>query len=183
MRCSLAQKLYIFREHLDDHRLGSAGEVADHVLQALFQIDVDSRLPLFDLIAHVIHDFIDAALTLGFQFYGNVAPVCLGDGRQSKLQAGASRGAFHFRHIVKYLLNVRHHAISLLQRCSGRRKVIQDKTTLIHFRKKVGTKIKRAGAGYRNQHRAQYQEPAWMFQGAAQPSLVELDYMTEETFH
>ena len=44
LRRPLLQQLGVLREELDDHRLGRAGEVADHVLQHLRELDVEHRL-------------------------------------------------------------------------------------------------------------------------------------------
>ena len=91
---SLRQQRRIVGEDLDLDRLGSVGEVADHVLQHLGELDVEFGLGLLDLVAHVVHDFVDAAVALGLQLDGEVAGVGFGHGGKAHLQAGAARGAF-----------------------------------------------------------------------------------------
>ena len=44
------QQLRVLGEELDDHGLGRAGEVADHVLEKLRELDVEHRLGLLDLV-------------------------------------------------------------------------------------------------------------------------------------
>ena len=92
----LRQQCRIVGKDLDLDRLGRIGEVADHVLQHLRELDVQLRLGGLDLLAHVGHHFVDAAAAFGLQLHGEVAGVGLGDGGQAHLQAGAARGDLHF---------------------------------------------------------------------------------------
>ena len=96
-RAKLRQQRRIVGEDLDLDRLGRVGQVADHVLQHLGELDVQLRLGGLDLRAHVGHHVVDGAAALGFQLDGEVAGVGLGHGGQAHLQAGAARGAFHLR--------------------------------------------------------------------------------------
>ncbi len=56
-----AQDFGLRRKQLDNHRLRSAGQIADHVLQQLREFDIQNRLGLFDLGANV-GDYLVARL-------------------------------------------------------------------------------------------------------------------------
>ena len=60
-------RLGIFGEHHDLDGLRIAGQVADHILQDLVEIDVEGRFGLLDLGPHLAHDFLDAPAALFLQ--------------------------------------------------------------------------------------------------------------------
>ena len=150
-----AQHVGILAEQLDDDRLGRAGEIADHVLQELRELDVQHRLRLRDFGAHVGDHFFAAALAVALQLDGDVAGVGFGHRRQAQLQAGAARGAFHFRRRAQDLLHVGDHAVGFFERGAGRHDVVEDEAAFVHGGQQVASRVLRiAEVGAADQRRA-----------------------------
>ena len=100
-------------EQLDLDRLGSVGQITDHVLQDLYELNVQLRLSLLDLRAQVGHDLVDAAIALVLQLHGDVAGVGLGDCSETHLQPRTPRYAFHLRRVAKHPFHMPQDAIRL----------------------------------------------------------------------
>ena len=65
--------------------------------------------------------------------------VGFGYGRQTELQAGAARSAFHFGNLAQHLLDVADHAVGFRQRTARGHEVVEDESAFVHFRQQVGT--------------------------------------------
>ena len=74
------QDLGILAKELDDDGLGLAGQVANHVLQNLDELDFGGGLAVLNLRTNVVHDLIDVALTISLEFYGEITAIGFGDG-------------------------------------------------------------------------------------------------------
>ena len=133
-RCPLLQQIGVRREQLDLHGFRRIRQVADHVLQHLDVFDFQAGFLLLNLGAQLRDDFFAAAAALALELYGNVATVGFGDGSEAQLQTGAARCAFDFGDFTQNLLNVADHAVGLLQRSSGGRKIVDDEAAFIHRR-------------------------------------------------
>src|SRR6266849_3653850 len=69
----------VLRKQLNLDRLRGTGQIADHVLQSLYEFNVKRGFLLFNLRTHVFHDFLDTAVALLFQLYGKIAGIGLGN--------------------------------------------------------------------------------------------------------
>ena len=88
----LIEEVLVGGEELDLDGLRGIGEVADHVLQDLGELDVEFGLGGFDALAGVFHDVVDAAAAFVSKHDGEVAGVGFGDGGETHLEAGAAGG-------------------------------------------------------------------------------------------
>ena len=125
-------------EELDLDGLGRVGEVADHVLQDLDELDVESGSLALILRADVGDDFVDGAAALGFELDGEVAGVGFGDGGEAHLQAGAAGGAFDFGRSAQDPFDVLEDAVGLGERAAGGHDVVEDEAAFVHLREQVG---------------------------------------------
>ena len=164
LRRPRAEKIRVRREQLDDDRLGRAGQVADHVLQHLREFDVEHRLGHPDLASDVADDLVDIALAIRLQLDRDVAGVRLGHGRQAELQTGAARRALHLRRGAQDGIDVRQHAVRLLQRASRRHDVVEHETALVEGRQEVGAQGPIARVRRGDQNDAQSQQWKWPLQ-------------------
>jgi len=74
-RGELVEQVLVGGAELDLDGLRGVGEVADHVLQDLCELDVELGLGGFDLLAGVLHDVVDAAVAVSGEQDGEVADV------------------------------------------------------------------------------------------------------------
>src|SRR5438128_3542694 len=95
----------VLRKELNLDGLRRTGQIADHVLQSLHKLNVQRGLLLLNFRTHVIHDLLDTAAAMLFQFYGKVAGIRLGNGSQSQLQPGSTRGVLHFGRAAQNLFD------------------------------------------------------------------------------
>ena len=102
-------------ENLDLDRLGRVGKIADHVLQYLYELNIQLRLSPLDLLAHIRHHLVDAAIPFALQLHRDVASVRLCHCRESHLQPSTPRCSFHLRRAAQDPLHVRQHAVRLRQ--------------------------------------------------------------------
>ena len=65
-RRPITEQCLIRGEQLDLNIFRRASQVTDHVLQGLYEFDIQRRLLVRDLVAQVRHDFFDAAAALIF---------------------------------------------------------------------------------------------------------------------
>ena len=91
----LCELCRVVRKYLELDGLGGIGEVADHVLQHLYELDVEFRLGGPDLLANICHYIVDGSAALGFQFHGKVAGVGFVNRVEPHFHAGTARGDFH----------------------------------------------------------------------------------------
>ncbi len=103
-RRELVEQGGVLREDFDLDGLGCIGEIADVVLQDLREFDVKLRLVLFDILAHVGDDLVDAATAMLLQLDGEVTGVGFGHRGQAHLQASPARGDLDLRCVVQDLL-------------------------------------------------------------------------------
>ena len=99
------QQCRVLRKQFDLHRLRLAGQVADHVLQHLYELDSHRRLLGGYFCAHIFDDVVDAAAAIFLQLDQDVAAVRFGHRRQSQFQAGAPRCTLDFRNGIQNLLH------------------------------------------------------------------------------
>ena len=136
----LVQQGGIAAEELDLDGFRRVGEVADHVLQHLRELDVEGRLGLPDPLADVLHDLFDVAVAVTLEADGEVAGVGLGDGGEAHLQAGAAAGDLDLGRAAQDLLDVLEDAVGLGERCACRGEVVENKCALVHLGQQVGAK-------------------------------------------
>jgi hypothetical protein len=115
LRRPVLEKIGIIGKELHDHRLRRAGKIPNHVLQQLNELHIEHRLGLRDFVADFADHVVDAALALVLQFDGEVTRVRFRYRKNSKLQAGAARCAFHFRRFANDPLNMVKDAIRFLK--------------------------------------------------------------------
>ena len=156
----------ILAEQLDDHGLGRAGEIADHVLQKLREFDVQHRLGLRDLGAHVGDHFFAAAFAIGLQLDRDVAGIGFGHLGEAQLQAGAARRALHFGRLAQNLFHMGDHAIGLFERRAGGHDVVDDEAAFVHGGQQVGAGVGVAEIGAadqdeRRRRRGSADAPGW----------------------
>src|SRR6185312_3131797 len=125
-RGPVVQQVAVGVEELDHHRLGSVGEVADHVLQDLGEVNVELGIGVGDADAGVGDDVVNAARAVLLEQHRNIAGVGLGHGGQTQLHAGAARGALHFRDATQDALDALQHAVGFGERAAGRHDVVED---------------------------------------------------------
>ena len=172
LRRPRAQQVGVLREELDGHRFGRAGEIADHVLQQLHELDVQHRFGFRDLGAHVGDHLVAAAAALAFQLDRDIAGVGFGDGGQAELQAGAPRSALHLGDGAQDLLHVGDHAVGLFERRAGRHDVVDDEAAFVHGGQQVGPAIAVTDVGAADQQDAENRQQQRMFEGHPQHALV-----------
>ncbi len=73
------EKVGVRREELDLDRFGRVGEIADHILKDLGELNVESRLCLFDLSANIGDDIVNGTRAFGLKTDGEVAVIRLSD--------------------------------------------------------------------------------------------------------
>src|SRR5580704_6553417 len=115
-RSNIVENLGTGIKELDLDRLGSVGEVTDHVLQDLREFNVQLWLAGFDLRAEVRDDLIDAAVALAFELHSDIAGIGFGNCSQAHLQSCAARGALDLGGLLKHLLYMPQNAICLWKR-------------------------------------------------------------------
>ena len=125
-------------EELDLDGLGRVGEVADHVLQDLGELDVEVGLGLPDPLAGILHDLVDVAVAVGLEADGEVAGVGFGDGGEAHLQAGAAAGGGDLGGAAQDLLDVLQDAVGLGQRGAGGHEVVEDEGAFVHLGQQIG---------------------------------------------
>ena len=96
----------VLRKQLNLDRLRGTGQIADHVLQSLYEFNVKGGFLLFNFRTNVFHDFLDTPTALLFQLYGKIAGIRLRNGSQPQLQPGSTRGALHFGGASQNLFDV-----------------------------------------------------------------------------
>src|ERR1039457_6726940 len=136
-RAELTKQGRIVYKKLDLDWLRRIGEVANHVLQHLRKFNVEFRLGCTNLRADIVNDFVDGPAAFGFQLDSEIASVGFGHGGKAHLQAGAARGALHFRSCVKDALYMLKDAIGFGERTACGHDVVEDETALVHLRKQV----------------------------------------------
>ena len=126
-------------EELDLDGFGGVGQVPNHVLQDLGELDVKLRFCLLDFAADIGDDFVDTAIAFRLELDSNVAGVGFGDGGEAHLEAGAARDAIDFGSFGEDSLDVLENAIRLGERTAGRHDVVENETALVHFGQQVGS--------------------------------------------
>ena len=137
-RGELVEEVLVGGEELDLDGFGGVGEVADHVLEDLSELDVEFGLGSFDALAGVFHDVVDGAAAMVREQDSEVAGVGFCDSGQSHLQAGAARGGGDLRKLVEDAVDVEEDAVGLLQRRACGHDVVEDEGALVHFGEQVG---------------------------------------------
>ena len=135
------QYVRVLRKQLNHHWFGSAGEVADHILQKLWEFHVQDRLGFPDFGAHIGDDLITGTLAMTFQLDADIACVRFSHRGRPELQAGAARSALHFGRIAQDLLHVGDDAIRLAERSARRHDVVHDETSLIHRGQEIRSRV------------------------------------------
>ena len=153
---------------------GAGSEIADHVLQNLYELDVESGLLLLDIGAHVGDDVFNSPLALRFQLHQDVAGIGFRDRSQTELQTGAPRRALHFRNFAKHLFDVADHAVGFCQRAARGHDVVEDESALVHLGQQVGTGKAVAKIGSDDQPGAEDEEKPRPLESAPQPAFVEV---------
>ena len=137
-RGELVEEVLVGGEELDLDGLGGVGEVADHVLEDLGELDVELGLGGFDALAGVLHDVVDAAAAVVGEQDGEVAGVGFCNGGESHLQAGAAGGGGDFGELVEDAVDVEEDAVGFLQRGAGGHDVVEDEGAFVHLGEQVG---------------------------------------------
>ena len=119
-RGELVEQVLVRGEELDLDGLGGVGEVADHVLEDLGELDVEFGLGGFDALARVLHDVVDAAAAVVGEQDGEVAGVGFCNSGEAHLQAGAAGGGGDFGELVEDAVDVEKDAVGLLRERSRR---------------------------------------------------------------
>src|SRR5262249_24390358 len=150
-----------------------AGEIADHVLQNLHELDADRRFPHDDLGADIFNHVFNGAFAILLELHENVDAVGFGDGGQAEFGAGATRSAFNLGSCVDDALHVEDHAVGLGKRSARWGPVVEREAAFIHFWHQVGIGEIQADTGYEDKTNSSANQPPFVFHSSAQPSLME----------
>ena len=171
-RAELVEEIGIVGEEFDDDVFGLVGEVADHVLEDLGELYVEGGLGFEDAGADFGHDLVDGAVALFLEEDGEVATVCLGDGGEAELQAGAAGGGHDLGGAVEDLLDVGEDAVGLSERGSGGGEVVEDEGAFVHLGQEVGAEGLVAEPGSGDQDEAGEAEIEWAAEEPGENGLV-----------
>ena len=122
--------------HLD--RLRCCDQIADQVFHQLRGLDAQTRHLRGDLVAHIAHDFLDAAARRWLEVDHEVALVGFGQ-TAAELQTGAARIAVDFRRGGHDCLDLAQQAIGFRQRRAGCTAIVEREATFVHLRHKART--------------------------------------------
>src|ERR1019366_4246029 len=167
-------------ENLDLDRLWRIGQITDHVLQHLYEFDIERRFGGLDLRARIFNDIVDGAAALGFESYGEVTCVGLGNGCKAHLQAGTPRCALHFRHLVQDAFNVIEYTIGLGERTTRRHDVVENESAFVHLREQVRAERPIAEVGRDHQHQANHAKPQRPGQRPIEHTMMSLEHAAEK---
>ena len=166
-------------------------QVANHVLQKLYEFDFDRRLLLADLGANFLHHVINAPLAAHtggekvkqsagrLEFHQNVAAIGLGHSSRAEFRAGAPRTAFDFGNRLDDLLHVQHHAVGLGERAARRRPEVEREVAFIHLRQQVVSRKSITNIRAGDEQHAKPRQPHRFLECAPQPLLMKLDDLAE----
>src|SRR5215469_10173623 len=167
-------------EDLDLNGLGGVREVADHVLKDLGGLDVKLGLGGLDLLADIVHYFVDAAAAFLFELDADVAGVGLGDCGEAELHAGAARRGFDLRRLVEDALDVVENSARLIKRAAGGHDVVEDEAALIHCGQHVGAEEFVAGVGADNESQRGKADPEWLVESPCEKLAMDVEDALEE---
>src|SRR5258708_2475391 len=131
-RGGFVQELAILRKEFNHDGFGLTGQVADHVLQKLNELDFGGGPSLLFLRPGVRNDVVDGTLAITLKLHSEVAIIGFRDGDKAQLQTGTARGVFHFRDGTHDLLNVLEDTVAFGERTTRRCEVVQDEPTPTH---------------------------------------------------
>ena len=180
-RSPLFQLLGILRKQLDLDGLRCRCQVADHILQHLYEIDIEGRFLFLDLSPNVRHDFFDIAVTICLQLYQNVTGIRLCYRSEPELQSCAARSALHLRHFVQHLFHVSDHAVGFCKRTAGGHDVVDCETAFVHLGQQVGIAEFEGDKRNQDESDAENDQLHRAFERPPQPASVKIDHLQEET--
>ncbi len=131
-RSGFIEEFAVLRKKLDDDRLGRAGQVADHVLKELNELNFRARFGGLNLGSEIGDDIVNVPLAIFLQPDGEIPIVRFGDGSKPQLHAGAAGGVLNFGCGLQNFLNVLEDAVGFCERAAGRREVVQNEPAFIH---------------------------------------------------
>ena len=153
----LVQQRLVVGEQLDLDRLRRVGEIADHVLQYLGELDIQLRLSRLDLLrgrrpsprrcARSRSVFRWTVKSPVFASVTAARPIC----RPVRREVISTSGV-----LLQNLFHVLEHAVGFGQRTARGHDVIQDKAAFIHLRQQVGAQAldsRNTSASDQHQHR------------------------------
>src|SRR4051812_7552223 len=89
-----------------------------------------------DLLSQIILDFINTPIAVRFEPDQKITRVRLGHG-QSQTRSGPARITLYFRRVLKKLLEMLQHTVSL-RKCRARwHKIIDDERSFVHLGKEI----------------------------------------------
>ena len=138
----------------------------------LNEFDVQLRVLLVDLRAHIGNDLVDAAVAVALQPHGEVAVIGLGHGGETQLDSGAPRSALHFRRRRENLFDAQQHLVGVRQSRSGRHDVVENESAFIHCRQQVAAERPIAEVGADDQRDAGDSKHQRISQHEAQRALI-----------
>ena len=179
-RCFI-EELAVLGKKFDDDGLRSAGQIPDHVLEELNELDFGAGFGGFNFGADVGNDVVDVALAILLQPDGKISVVRLGDGGKAQLHTGAAGSVLDFRRGLKNFLNVQEDAVGFSERTAGRREVIENESAFVHGREEVrAEKVVTQEGKSDDQDGTCYQHPGPL-QDGTHDAHVKLHDATKET--
>ena len=179
-RAPLPEQVRVFGEHFDDNRFGRAGQIADHILQELCELDIQRRHLLVDLLTNVGDDLVYASLPFGLQLDGEIAAIGFRDGGESKLEPGPARGGLHFGRIPQDAFHLIDQTIGIGQRRAGGRKIVQNEAAFVHLRQQVRAECVIAKVRCRDERDAEDRRCPGTFQRHSQHAAINADNAAEK---
>jgi hypothetical protein len=124
----------VWAEQLDLDWPRTAGEVIEHVLQDLDELDSHFWVLATETCPNVSNDVLVAAAAAWFEAHHDVAPVELRGRGRTELRAEPTRERLHLRRRAELPLDAAGESVGGLEGSPRRQEVIDDECALIHRR-------------------------------------------------